>query len=59
MSGVGDSFILTKKEVLTMSNDNNYDSHPCDVCGDTITSPNTREIHPECGAFRLIADILR
>jgi hypothetical protein len=59
MSGVGDSFIVTKKEVLIMSNDNNYDSHPCAVCGDTITSPEPREIHIECGAFRLIADILR
>lgn len=52
-------FIVTKKEVLIMSNDNNYDSHPCAVCGDTITSPEPREIHIECGAFRLIADILR
>lgn len=59
MSRVCVMFIVTKKEVLTMSNDNNYDSHPCDVCGDTITSPRAREIHPECGAFRLIADILR
>jgi hypothetical protein len=38
---------------------NNYESHPCDVCGDTIVSPRTKEIHPECGAFRLIADILK
>jgi hypothetical protein len=42
-----------------MSNDNNYDSHSCAVCGDTIVSPRANEIHIECGAFRLIADILR
>lgn len=36
-----------------------YESHDCALCGDTIVSPNKREIHPECGAFRLIADILR
>jgi hypothetical protein len=38
---------------------NNYESHPCEVCGDTIVSPRAKEIHPECGAFRLIADILK
>jgi hypothetical protein len=37
----------------------NYDSHKCSICGDTIVSPYSNEIHAECGAFRLIADILR
>jgi hypothetical protein len=37
----------------------NYQSHSCAVCGDKIYSPNDNEIHPECGAFRLIADILK
>jgi hypothetical protein len=37
----------------------NYDNHKCAVCGDILYSPRANEIHPECGAFRLIADILK
>ena len=38
----------------------NYESHKCANCGDEIVTPNTNEIlHPECAAFRLIANILK
>jgi hypothetical protein len=57
MSVLADSVKVQQQKEYQM--DNNYESHPCSVCGDTIVSPRTNEIHPECGAFRLIANILK
>jgi hypothetical protein len=36
-----------------------YTTHECAVCGDTITTPRPNEVHIDCAYFRLVRDILK